>query len=177
MSLPAISSDSQTATRLEVRVIDRQPARAADAGDESLVNARPVQVGAPDRVHATIRPIDACRVDRDCGHANGTGDEALIGTRPIVQRAANRVATGICPVDVRIGAGGPAQAEREHSHDEYARQPGTSRDVAKRTSQIRLGRGAPARQRRGAEDEGEGDFELVELARRRDLPVDVADPD
>src|SRR5438128_189778 len=69
-------------------------------GDEPLVDARPVQVGAPDRVFTEpTDPVDVCAVGYHViERADAGSDEALVDAGPVQVRAPDRVVTD--PVDV-----------------------------------------------------------------------------
>jgi hypothetical protein len=62
-----------------VCAVDRYPVGSDGAGDEALVDAGAVEVGAPDRVGDGVRPVDVGVVDRHAVGDVGAGDEVLIG--------------------------------------------------------------------------------------------------
>ena len=95
---------------VDVGAVDRdrdRSDRAADAGDEVVVDAGAIEVGAPDRVgvraFVEVGPADVGAVDRHVGGTTDPVDEALVDARPIEVGATDRVGDRerIRPVDVR----------------------------------------------------------------------------
>jgi transposase len=113
---------------------------AGDAGDEALVGAGAVEVGASDRVVLVVDPVDVGCVDRDAGGKGGAADESLVDRRAVVVGAADRRAghaeggaDGVAPVDRRAGREARASARSRKS-------AATSSARAAVTPRERLGR-------------------------------------
>jgi hypothetical protein len=86
------------------------------ARDEAVVDVRPIEVRAPDRVVDLIGPVDVLPIDSHAFGAAQAGDEVVVDIRAIEVRAPDRVVAGVTPIDERISLRRqtPARNHREH---------------------------------------------------------------
>src|SRR5262249_30178463 len=143
-----------------------QPAGGLDPGDEGLVDAGAIQVGAPDRPRAGarvqhVRPVDVRRVDRYPVGLRAALDEVLDRPGAVEVGAPDRPGDAVGPVDLRRagrrlgGRGGGGGAGRrggrpgEHQRAERDEAGGGARPAPARAGRgrrvvlARRGRGHP----------------------------------